>query len=247
VVLDTDILRIQHHRGINTIISTNGQNLNDDKVLKALIDYPPTYLIVCLDGISDETNAKFRVGAKLAPALYGVRELARIKRKKHNQFPILHHRFIAMKQNEHEIDELPSFSARNQFDVLSIRTLSFIDKTDDIFFNFQPDTKSLRAYGYVDGKRVRRNDFICDRVFVSPVVLVDGRVIVCEQDYGAQQSCGSLSESTFKDIWFEKRAMEIRKTIRDDMNALDFCQRCPFKDRPVKDCDIIFYDLQKGT
>ncbi len=82
-----NILRIVQNRGINTLLSTNGQKLNDDNVLKALIDYPTTYLIVALDGITDETNTRFRVGAKLEPALYGVRELFRMKRERGKEVP----------------------------------------------------------------------------------------------------------------------------------------------------------------
>jgi len=77
-----EILRLQQGRGIVTFLSTNGQNLDDERILKALIDYPPTYLIVALDGITNQTNSKFRVGARLEPALEGVQSLARMKRKK---------------------------------------------------------------------------------------------------------------------------------------------------------------------
>lgn len=62
---------------MTTLLSTDGQNLDDREVLQALIRYPPTYLIVCIDGVTDETNSIFRVGAKISPALAGVRHLAR--------------------------------------------------------------------------------------------------------------------------------------------------------------------------
>lgn len=98
-----DILKIANDRGINTLVSTNGYNLSNDNVLKALIDFPPTYLIVALDGITDEINRHFRVGAKLDPALYGVRELSRLKKQRNQTHPILHMRYIVMKHNEHEL------------------------------------------------------------------------------------------------------------------------------------------------
>ena len=37
--------------------------------------HPPTYLIVAIDGLTDETNSVYQ-GARLAPALEGVRALA---------------------------------------------------------------------------------------------------------------------------------------------------------------------------
>jgi radical SAM protein with 4Fe4S-binding SPASM domain len=244
----TDILRLQHNRGINTFLSTNGQNLDDGRVLQALIEYPPTYLIVCLDGITDETNAKFRVGAKMAPALYGVRELSRLKRARHSRFPILHHRFIAMKHNEHELNELPDFSKRSQFDMLTVRTLSIIDTPDNSFTRFKPADTDLCAYEYRNYTRVTRRDFICEKAFIFPAVLVDGRVIACEQDYNGQLMLGDLAEgSTFGEIWHSQRARGIRKIIRDKPESLSFCRNCPFKDRPVTDCSIKRYDLQNNS
>ena len=74
-----DILQAMQNRGVITFLSTNGQNLDNEKVLQALISYPPTYLIVCIDGITDETNSLFRVGAKLKPVLTGVRRLAQMR------------------------------------------------------------------------------------------------------------------------------------------------------------------------
>jgi hypothetical protein len=41
-------------------ISTNGQNLNNPDIIDVLIDYPPTHLIVAVDGLTDETLSTFR-------------------------------------------------------------------------------------------------------------------------------------------------------------------------------------------
>jgi radical SAM protein with 4Fe4S-binding SPASM domain len=240
-----DILRIAQDRGISTFLSTNGQNLNDDKVLKALIDYPPTYLIVCLDGLTDETNTRFRVGAKLEPALYGVRELARMKREKDQKFPILHFRYIVMKHNEHELPELENFARRHQFDILTIRSLSIIDAPDDQHNIMMPDDERFRAYEYSKGKRVSRDDFICEGAFIYCTVLADGTACCC-QDYNAKQSYGKLVAGTsFADVWWSKQAAKIRKVIRKKPDSFSFCRNCPYKDRPVGPCSIQYYDLQK--
>ena len=241
-----DILRITQNRGVITFLSTNGQNFNDEKVLQALIKYPPTYLIVCIDGITDETNSAFRVGAKLAPVLTGVRRLAQMKREKGLQLPILHFRYIVMKHNEHELPQLTEFAAENQFDMLTIRTLSIIDAPENIHDELMPTEEELRAYGYRDSKRISRTDFICEKAFIFPAVFADGTVIACDQDYNAQQPYGSLADgSSFADIWWSKRAAEVRRTIRDKPDSFSFCKNCPFKDRPVSTCSIEYLDLRK--
>jgi radical SAM protein with 4Fe4S-binding SPASM domain len=243
-----DILRITQNAGINTFLSTNGQNLNDDKVLQALIDFPPTCLIVCLDGLTDETNSRFRVGAKLEPALYGVHELARMKREKGKEFPILHLRHIVMKHNEHELSELENFARAHYFDILTIRTLSIIDGPDNQHNIMKPDDKRFRAYEYSNDKRVIRDDFICQAAFITPTVYADGTVVSCCQDYNAQQPYGNIADGTsFADIWWSKQAAKIRKTIIENLESFSFCRNCPYKDRPVHTCSIQYYDRKKQT
>ena len=241
-----DILRITQNRGLITFLSTNGQNLDDEKVLRALISYPPTYLIVCIDGLTDETNSVFRVGAKLDPILTGVRRLAQMKRQKGLQLPILHFRYIVMKHNEHELPQLTEFAAENQFDMLTVRTLSIIDAPDDIHHDLEPNDEKFRAYGYKNNNRISRTDFICEKAFIFPAVFADGTVVACDQDYNAQQPYGSLADgSSFADIWWSKWAAEVRRTIRDKPDSFSFCKNCPFKDRPVSTCSIEYFHLRK--
>jgi len=241
-----DILRITQGLGVTTLVSTNGQNLNDEEVHRALINYPPTYLIVCLDGLTDETLSAFRVGAKLDNALSGVRRLAELKRQKGAQLPVLHLRYIVMKHNEHEVAKVPEFARRNGFDVATIRTLSIIDSPEDMHREFIPADERWKAYGYKDGQRISRTDFICEKAFTFPAVFADGTVVACDQDCNAQQPLGRLTDgSSFKDIWWSKRAAEVRKTIRDNPDSFSFCRNCPFRDRPVKDCSVQYFDLRR--
>jgi radical SAM protein with 4Fe4S-binding SPASM domain len=242
----TDMLRLTQNRGVTTFLSTNGQNLDDEKVLQALISYPPTYLIVCIDGLTDETNSVFRVGAKLEPVLTGVRQLAQMKRKKGSHLPILHLQYIVMKHNEHEVPQLPQFAAANRFDQLTTRTLVIIDAPDDVHHDLIPDDEGFRAYGYRDNKRISRTDFICEKAFIFPAVFADGTVVACDQDCNAQQPYGSLADgSSFADIWWSKRANEIRRTIRNNPDSFSFCRNCPFRDRPVGACSIQYVDLHR--
>ena len=241
-----DIFRIMHNYGFTTFLSTNGQNLDDGNVLQAVISYPPTYLIVCLDGLEDETNSILRVGSKLHPALTGVRRIARIKQQKGLQLPVLQLRYIVMKHNEHEVPQIPAFAKQNQFDQLTIRTLSIIDAPEDIHRSLIPNDENYRAYGYTGNRRIDRTDFVCEKAFSFPAVYVDGTVVACDQDYNAQHPYGNLAGgSSFADIWWSKRATEIRRTIRDNPEQLSCCHNCPFKDRPISTCDIQYYDLRK--
>lgn len=240
-----DILRITQNRGVTTFLSTNGQNLDDETVQQALIKYPPTRLFVCLDGLTDETNNLFRTGSKLAPALAGVRQLAKMKRQKNSRLPVLQFRYIVMKHNEHELPQVPEFAAENQFDEIIIRTLNIIDAPEDAHRQLIPDGEKFRAYGYANDKRISRTDFICEKVFTFPAIFTDGTVVACDQDCNAQQPIGSIADgSSFASTWWSKRATETRRQIRDNPETLSFCKNCPFKDREAKDSNCQYIDLR---
>ena len=236
-----EILRAIRKHHICTFLSTNGQTLNNDNMINALINEPPTYLIVAIDGLTDETNTKFRSGAQLEPALSGIRKLAQLKRERGMQKPVLHMRFIVMKHNQHQVAELTDFARDHHFDLLTVRTLSIIDKEapDATHQDLIPDNDALRAYQYSNNQRLERDDFICLEPFWFPTVFADGTVVACEQDYNAQLPLGTFSASMpFKSLWYGKQANEVRKQIRDHEKDIRFCKNCPYRDRETSDCSI---------
>jgi hypothetical protein len=218
-----------------SLLSTNGQNLDSDRVVEALADYPPTYLIVALDGLTDETNARFRVGARLAPALEGIRRLAEIKKRRSQQLPVLHMRTIVMKHNQHELPWLESFAREYDFDMLSTRTLSPLacDVADSVHLDYLPDLAEYRNYCYDQGRRVARRDFVCQQPFWFPTVFADGTIVGCEQDHNGTHPFGVLGDGVcFRDVWYGAQAAQIRKDVRDGPRP-GFCVGCAARDRPA--------------
>ena len=240
-----ELLAIARRHPAAVLLSTNGQNLNRPAVQAALRNEPPAFLIVAIDGLTDETNSVYRRGARLAPALEGARALADWKAKSGSRLPVLHFRFLAMKQNEHEIPLVREFASNNGFDMVSIRGLSVIDAPGTAHRELIPADDSLRAYGYGERGLVRRGDFVCQHAFTYPTVLADGTVVACEQDFNGGQPYGKLSEQrSFADIWFGAEAARIRKAVRDEPEQYSWCRNCPFADHKFNSCSIEGYALR---
>ena len=235
------ILKAARRHRFAVLLSTNGQNLHDEKVINAIIEEPPTYLIVAIDGLTDETNSTFRKGAKLENALEGVRKLAELKRQRDTFLPVLHMRFIVMKHNQHQVHLLQEFAEKQHFDLLTVRTLSIIDTAcpDKGHRDLLPDDATFRAYTYNCQSRVPKKDFYCLEPFWFPTLFADGTVVSCDQDYNARLPMGRMSESKdFRTIWFGENARKVRKTVRDKSETLSFCRNCPYRDRETTDCSI---------
>jgi hypothetical protein len=218
-----------------TFLSTNGQNLDCDRIVSALADAPPTYLVVSIDGLTDETNSRYRVGARLGPALEGVRRIAAIKRQRSQQLPVLHMRYIVMKHNQHELPRLLSFAREHDFDMLSTRTLSPLacGVADSVHVDYLPDAPEYRDYRYDQGRRVKRQDFVCQQPFWFPTVFADGTVVGCEQDHNGTRPLGTLGDGvSFRDAWYGAQAAQVRREVRDGAIPT-FCVGCSARDRPM--------------
>jgi radical SAM protein with 4Fe4S-binding SPASM domain len=244
-----EILRVARAFPAARLLSTNGQKLAEAQVQEALRNEPPDHLIVAIDGITDESNARFRQGARLAPALDGVRQLAAWKRRSGSRLPILHMRFIVMKHNQHEVPLLDDFARGNGFDMLSLRTLSLIDHhtPDALVGDLVPGSPEWQAYRYRGRQRLRREDFVCQQPFWFPTLFADGTVVACEQDCHAQHPLGRVTERTsFREIWRSPRARAVRALLRDRSHEVSFCRNCPFVDREGTDCSVEAHFFNPG-
>jgi radical SAM protein with 4Fe4S-binding SPASM domain len=225
-----EILRIAAQYPVVTLLSTNGQQLNDQRVLDALAEAPPHYLILAMDGLTDETNSVYRVGARLADALEGIRRLAEIKRREGRRRPVLNIRYIVMKHNRDEVLRLEKFAQSHGFDSLAIRRLYTIDSTTP---------QDVRTRLSADAGSQPRSRFVCQHAFWFPTVLADGTLVLCEQDYNAEFGVGRISAGvSFRDLWYSRRAAQVRRAIRDARTTVSFCEKCIYSDLETSDCNL---------
>lgn len=234
-----EFIRLTRAHDVVPIISTNGQNLHERHVQDDLLAHPPTYLIVAIDGLTDQTNSRYRVGAKLAGVLEGVARLAREKAQHGRKLPILHMRYMVMKHNQHERPDVERFAASHGFDQLAIRTLSIIDDETIPIADLVPDDRKYQAYDLQADRPGRRNDFICQHAFCFPGIQLDGTVVPCDQDFRGRHAIGRFGDGTsFADIWFGRAARSARRTIRRDRRQFSFCRNCPYADRKTNTCSV---------
>jgi radical SAM protein with 4Fe4S-binding SPASM domain len=242
-----ELIRMARGHGVNTLLSTNGQNLAEDRVREGLLAEPPDILIVSVDGLTQDTYSAYRIGASLEKTLAGVRLLAEAKKARGQTLPVINMRMIPMKQNEHQVGQARDFAVRNHFDMLTIRTLVITDDENCPHDQFLPQNTQYRAYRYENGRRVLRKDFLCQNAFAFPAMLVDGSVVTCDQDFAAHQPFGRYGNgTTFRDVWFSRQAAEVRRVVRTNRETYSTCRNCPFADRVASACTVEMHDLRTG-
>ncbi len=71
------------------------------------------------------------------------------------------------------------------------------------------------------------NRFPCGRLFQRAMILADGTVPVCDQDFRGAHAAGSLKDSTLAAIWHGLMFNQVRQSHRDGAyNGMPLCPRC---------------------
>ncbi len=73
----------------------------------------------------------------------------------------------------------------------------------------------------------------CHRVFSRTLVLADGRVTACDQDYKGSHAIGSLTDSTLSSLWTDPAMTAVRRSHLDGrFDGMPLCPMCEEWNRP---------------
>ena len=95
-----EMIAFARQNRIYTMFSTNGQLLA--QYIDLIRNARPDHIIVSLDGLTDETYTKYRVGGKVQNVFYGLEKLSQLPAKER---PYIELQFLVFSHNEHEIPE----------------------------------------------------------------------------------------------------------------------------------------------
>lgn len=232
-MLNRDIIPMIRYasRVTRTNISTNALTLDREKA-EELITSGVDDIIVSIDGATQETYSKYRVGGELEKALDALKCLVQFNSRHGNRVNITP-QFIVFRHNQHEMSgfrELcrplglePSFKA--PYIRMKGGGLSCSDYPEYIRPHY-PDLASLRS----------AMSFCPDPRFVF-TILIDGSAVICCNDTDNRTCLGNIFEQGVMEIWDSPRYTEFRRDIITGC-APDFC---------VENCRSYFIDDQAGA
>ena len=101
-----DAIEIARSHGVQEVsFISSGLHLNPARA-ERIVDLGVTRMEFSLDGATEETYNKIRIGSKFDKVIRNIAHLNEIKQKKRTQYPLLRFNFVLMKSNIHE---LPAF------------------------------------------------------------------------------------------------------------------------------------------
>ena len=207
-----EIIAIAHRRGIRVHAHSHLSLKKDDAFFERLIDAGLTSLWVSIDGASDETYARYRVGGDFGLAIANLERLVKARHRLASRTPRIVWKFIVHRHNEHEVEQ-----ARRMARELGVEfTTAAIGLADDLVDysigesieerrrEWLPDSPAARAPAYRGDATPTRTPIYegrCTHLFESPVITPAGDVMPCSYATHPGNSFGNLERSSFGEVW----------------------------------------------
>ncbi|MDR3706209.1 MAG: radical SAM protein [Paludibacteraceae bacterium] len=221
-----DFVKLARQNHIYTATSTNAQLINNE-VAEQTVRSGLNKLIISVDGTTQETYEKYRVGGQLDKATQAIKHLVEWKKKLHSNTPKLEIQFLVLKHNEHQIPDIKKLAKELGVNKLSLKTAQIYDFENGSGL-IPAQEKYARYIKGADGlyERKKKIHNRCRRAFSATVISVDGEILPCSFDKKGEHCFGNIKDRSFSEIWHNEKASLFRRQILMDRKQFDMCRNC---------------------
>ncbi len=219
-----DMVSYASANNIYTATSTNAHYLSPENCQKT-INSGLKRLIISLDGTTQDTYDKYRIGGNLNKVLEGTKNLMEAKRKA-GKGPYVIWQFIVFGHNEHQIKDMRALAKEYGVDNLVIKTAQIYDFESNL--DLLPSNEKYARYENKSGKIQIKNKLLnhCWRLWHNCVITWDGKVTPCCFDKDATHQFGDMTKTTFSEIWSSREYNSFRQLVLKSRKNIDICQNC---------------------
>jgi len=217
----------------------------DEKTAEKLLDLKVEKIFVSLDATTKETYEKIRVGSNFEKVISNVKNMFRLKKERHQYFPIIAFHYIVNKYNVHEmlqyIDLVHSIAQEENVTVQFTRMLHEFKEIKDLYTEIPEEiVKEVNEKANKFGIKVVWNRDVpqikppinqCIE-WIMPFIFVTGHVIPCcsgneagNREFQKATAMGNIFEKDFKEIWRGEKYETLRKMLRKGEVPLP-CKNC---------------------
>lgn len=176
-------------------------------------------LIISVDGATQETYSKYRVGGDFNKVTNNSRLLLRKRKELNKTNPYITWQFLVFRHNEHEVERVKRIGKDMGVDNVAI-TKAFIGNKDWIPLNDE--------YSHYKKEEIREEftpkyfkppqGKMCNWPWEAIVINPNGSVSPCCSVEDEKDDFGNILESSFKEIWNNGRYRQARRFIKDRVN-----------------------------
>ncbi|TAF73925.1 MAG: radical SAM protein [Bacteroidetes bacterium] len=211
---------------IFVMTSTNAHFLSLENALKT-VESGLNKLIISIDGTSQETYQKYRIGGELDKVKQGIENIIEAKKQLKNKRLAVVLQFVIFKHNQHEIEEIKAFAKKHKNIDFQLKTAQIYDYEQDTDF-IPTETEFARykknALGTFELKHKIENK--CWKMWHSAVITWDGTVVPCCFDKDANHAMGNIKNLTFSEIWKSQNYKNFRNQLLENRTEIQMCKNC---------------------
>jgi radical SAM protein with 4Fe4S-binding SPASM domain len=221
----SDFVRMAKQRRIYVTTSTNGHYFTA-KTIHETITSGLDSMIVSIDGTTQASYARYRVGGTLEKVLSGTRALMAERKRVGSRTPNVALQFLVMKHNEHEIPQMKRLAAELGVDRLLIKNIEV--RSAEEAKTWLPVTDAFRRYHFDGAHLVVKNSDkeSCTRPWLSTLINWDGSVVPCCFDKNGKYTMGNINRQPISEIWNGDDFQEFRRKLVTNRRNIDICRNC---------------------
>lgn len=210
---------------IYTCTSTNGHFLSPENC-NQIVKSGLKKIIISIDGTSQESYEKYRLGGDLEKVIEGIQNLTKTKKLLKSKFPRIELQYIVFKHNQHQLKEIRLLSR-----TLGIRNLKLKSaQIDNLEINHTliPDIEKFARYKTESNQYKIKNSLSnrCFRIWSTMVINWEGNIVPCCFDKDSQYKIGNAIHENVLNVWASKKFMQFRKKIMLHRKNNAICRNC---------------------
>lgn len=208
-----DRVKYAKEKNLTIKFSTNASLLTQSRA-KLLIKYGVDEINLALDGFTKETYEEIRAGLSFERVLSNITRLIELKKEMESDVPFLRLNYVNLSENQHEARVFYSY---------------WKDRVDEVIVGYVRNWAGQKEVRGRDsphlGSLPEKNP--CDSLWNEMVVLYDGRVALCCDDYDGKVIMGDLSKQTILEVWCGKQFRAYREAhLKDERQTMLLCAQC---------------------
>lgn len=212
-----DMVEYAGSKGFITRIHTNATLLKTS-VIEKILDSKLSYISFSFDGYEKSTYEKNRINSSYEEALNGIIKFLNIKEEKSKSQP---YTVLQIMESDNQFSKKDFKIQRKNF-AKKFKSLPL----DRIVIRTPHNWGGLVELGK-ESRHTKKISVTCTFPWYALVILYDGVVVPCPQDFNAKLVVGDIREQNLEDIFNGKDLRELRLRFRNhDIESLSPCISC---------------------
>ena len=227
------MIEYSRSRGISVNFVDEMEFVDEEKARK-LIELGVNCIWVSMDGATQETYEKVKVGCDFYKVIGNIKKLTQLKKEYNSPFPNLCFRFIASTMNYHEIPMMPKLlhemdcmgeGSKLEFvGVLKFKEIEHYHIKEIPQEIVEKTRKEAEKYNmpvfFSHTEEENLPDISKCSAWVEPYIMMGGYVVPCcavmmsnRREFLREHALGNINEKSMKEIWNSERYIKMRRLI----------------------------------